>query len=118
MEPIIGFSFDLFSMEVSVTIASRACEGFNGAFFSTRHELTATVCGIASHGSCMVFETLFVLDMLLVVVVVIVMMMKIHFHLVVATINGSGNDMVTGGRRVMVVDDMVMVVVVAGVTTI
>lgn len=117
MEPIIGFSFDLFSMEVSVTIASRACEGFNGAFFSTRHELTATVCGIASHGSCMVFETLFVLDMLL-VVVVIVMMMKIHFHLVVATINGSGNDMVTGGRRVMVVDDMVVVVVVAGVTTI
>lgn len=126
VKPIVGFSFYLFSMEVSMTVAGRACEGFNGAFFSTRHKLAAAIRSIASHGSCMVFETFFVFDMLLVVVaavviVIIVMVVKVNFHLRgwkwASTIDGGRDDVVAGGRGVMVVvDDMVMVV--AAVTTI
>lgn len=126
VEPIVGLPLDLFAVEVSVTVAGGACEGFNRAFFSTRHELAATIGGIATHGGCVVLETLFVFDVLLIVVAVVVivvgmMVMEISFHLGgwewAAAVDRS-NDVVAGGGRVMmvVVDDVV--VVVAAVATI
>lgn len=57
-------TFDFFSVEVSVAVAGGAVEGFDGAFFSTGHELAAAVCGGASHGSCVVLEAFSVADYL------------------------------------------------------
>lgn len=58
-------TFDFFSVEVSVAVAGGAVEGFDGAFFSTGHELSAAIGGSASHGGCMVFEAFSVPDHLL-----------------------------------------------------
>jgi hypothetical protein len=54
---LISFTFNLFSVEVSMAMTGRAVECLNGTLFTTWHELTTTICGIPSHCSCMVFKT-------------------------------------------------------------